>query len=545
MSKIKIHLSAAWERFGSAGSDELMIKGTAYLGDQRQDAAGLAAELPGNFDDTKALHDFNARYNGFYALVAGRGKHLVAAVDRVRSLPLFYGQAGGRFFLSDDAEWVRQQVGDREIDPVAREEFQLAGYVTGQETLFPNVKQLQAGEFLVAAEDDTKVTIHCHRYYRFLHSEPSQYDEPSLRKQLDQAAVRSVQRLIDYAADRQIVVPLSGGYDSRLIATLLARLGYGNVLTFSYGTQGNKESRYSKQVADALGLEWRFVAYTGALWREAWETEERWAYQKWASGWSSIAHVQDWLAVKLMKEAGTIQPDCIFVPGHTGDFISGGHIPISAVPNQHATRSELARAVLAKHYCLAPRQVVSTATEREWQERVLVRAEQEKVERGEDIANGSEKWEWQERQAKFICNSVRVYEFFGYDWWLPLWDMEFMEFWQNVPLALRKGREWYVAYVARLYAEQAGTDCVTSLKNAADSPLKESLKALPIFRSALLRDAIRLIRGKSGITIRRGILSSNGRYPHSEYRRLVRQGFSTNGIAANFFLRNAANAELG
>ena len=226
--------------------------------------------------------------NGFYAVVRQTPGLLMAAVDHIRSIPLFYGQKEDRLFLADDAEWVRQQVGDHKMDPLARDEFQLAGYVTGQDTLFPNVKQLQAGECLVVRENADNLQVTTQRYYRFLHTEPTEYDEKSLRDELDQKALDSVQRLVDYAGGRQIVVPLSGGYDSRLIVTLLRRLGYENVLTFTYGVKGNKESQYSKRVADALGLKWQFVEYTSDLWRAAWQTDERWQYQEWASGWSVL-----------------------------------------------------------------------------------------------------------------------------------------------------------------------------------------------------------------------------------------------------------------
>src|SRR5690606_12752657 len=161
--------------------------------------------------------------NGFYALVWQHQNKTYAAVDHIRSIPLFYALKDQTFFLSDEAEWVREQVGNKKMDPLAREEFQLAGYVTGQETLFPDVKQLQAGELLVVNEENGVPEVATERYYRFLHTEPEIYNEAELYQQLDKAALASIDNLIRYANGRQIVIPLSGGYDSRLIATLLKR----------------------------------------------------------------------------------------------------------------------------------------------------------------------------------------------------------------------------------------------------------------------------------------------------------------------------------
>jgi hypothetical protein len=54
-----------------------------------------------------------------------------------------------------------------------------------------------------------------------------------------------------------------------------------------------------------------------------------------------------------------------------------------------------------------------------------------------------------ERQAKFICNSVRVYDFFGYDWRLPLFDLELLDFWSRIPVEMRVRRRLYFEYVDR------------------------------------------------------------------------------------------------
>jgi asparagine synthase (glutamine-hydrolysing) len=39
--------------------------------------------------------------------------------------------------------------------------------------------------------------------------------------------------------------------------------------------------------------------------------------------------------------------------------------------------------------------------------------------------------------SKFVVNAVRMYDFFGYEWRLPLWDNELIEYWYRVPNNLR------------------------------------------------------------------------------------------------------------
>ena len=41
----------------------------------------------------------------------------------------------------------------------------------------------------------------------------------------------------------------------------------------------------------------------------------------------SVPNVQVYLAIKQLIEGGLLPADVIVVPGHTGDFVSGGHIP--------------------------------------------------------------------------------------------------------------------------------------------------------------------------------------------------------------------------
>ena len=49
-----------------------------------------------------------------------------------------------------------------------------------------------------------------------------------------------------------------------------------------------------------------------------------------------------------------------------------------------------------------------------------------------------EVWEYQERQVKFIIQGQRVYDYFGFDWYLPFWDASVVRFWSEMPIELEK-----------------------------------------------------------------------------------------------------------
>ena len=295
---------------------ETCIRGRAYWRRNGLEQGGCAAGLPGPGESISRWVESLSKSNGFFALIRIEANRMIAAVDAIRSIPLFYGIRAGKFILSDDAEWVRDRVGDRQMDKLAREEFAASGFVVGRDTLFTGVKQLQAGELLVALEHDGAWSYDVETYYRFIPEEEAGCDRRSMREELDAATLSSVRRLVDYAGGRQIVVPLSGGYDSRLIAASLNRVGYKNVLAYTYGIAGNQESDRSRQVALRMGIPWRFIEYTPESWRQAWGTEDRKAYQRRASNLTSLPHYQDWLAVKEMKEKKQVDPRCGFAPGH-------------------------------------------------------------------------------------------------------------------------------------------------------------------------------------------------------------------------------------
>ena len=107
----------------------------------------------------------------------------------------------------------------------------------------------------------------------------------------------------------------------------------------------------------------------------------------------------------------------------------------------------------------------------------------------ESYVNAIELFNFNERQAKHIVNSVRVYEFFKYQWRIPLWDTELIDFFLKVSLVLRVKQILYRRYVMKkLFLDDfkilQDLDCTTDIKdNGLEPPvlnMKIFVKNLPL-----------------------------------------------------------------
>ncbi len=440
-------LNKRWQRAGGT-----YARGYAHLGGSYLEAQGLAQVLDACVS-TRLFQERIGQLNGCFAVVSQRDGKLLIAADRLRTIPLFYAARDSEHLVSDAAAEVLTWVGRTELNPEADIEFRLTGYVTGRETLYANIFQVEAGE-LVDIDAARSTAVERYRYHQFHHDQFLDISEPDLVSRLVDVHAAVFQRLVDGAGDRTIVVPLSGGYDSRLIVVSLRDLGVRNVICYSYGVPGNWESRISQELARYLGFRWEFIPYSADRWRAWAELDSFRAYFHAAGNLCSVPHIQDWPAVLELQNGGRIPMGSIFVPGHSGDFLAGSHIPKWYVRRRSIHLSEFLDSLFQAHYSLW-----------DWPkpgERKLHDMFQQRVESvigpiqsccsPELAADLFERWDLQERQAKFICNSVRVYESFGYDWRLPLFDYDLMSFWERIPIQGRTGRRLYFDFVRQRQA---------------------------------------------------------------------------------------------
>jgi len=462
--------------------EEMGRKGTLYISGYVQGKKGLMTpgELARSLDrslQTEEISDFVKGLYGNFGLIYETPEYVIAVADRIRSVPIFYREAP--FIVAASAVRLLESGCRESADLTACSEFLLAGYVTGKDTLFEDIKQLQAGEFMHWSRGQLTVR----RYYSYPSDEVwEDRPESDLIEELDAVHKEVFGRIIGSLEGRAVMVPLSGGLDSRLVVAMLRRLKYDNVSCFAFGKAGHWEVETSRRVAQKLCCKWMYFPYNHAKWKNWFGSKEYEEYFGRVNNFFSLPPLLEWPSVlQISKEA---RKDLIFMPGHTGDYISGGHLLYLFEGGFELSTDHLFRAILQRHFTLWSYENLLRDCFPQIRAKMMKNLHLGSPLSGQVLAAAYERWEWRERQAKYIVNHVRSYECYGFDWRIPLWDPALMDFWSRVPLKWKTGKKLYRSYLAEV--DPGGV-----FKTQGEGPritckqrFKQGAKSLPILGQA-------------------------------------------------------------
>lgn len=472
---------------------------------------------------------------GHFAAVLLGPAETVLVEDPIRSFPLFYSVAGGDVAVSDDALVLTGVAQDYVADFDSRIEFRHSAYVAGSNTLYAGVKQVQAGE-LVTLTPDGGVTSTVYRRIHYTGLDISETE--AVDAHFTDALHTSMSRFLKHANGRQIVVPLSGGLDSRLLSVYLKEVGYQNMVNFTYGVGRTREVLISESVAAALGQKWLFCAYEEETIREAWDAPETAEFIKYTHASASLPHIQDWYAVRWLKQQGLVDDDAIFLPGHT---IVGNMHDEQILDAESVSPEQIKELILQHHYTLQPDNSHATNNSR-----LHATIERFLGDIGYDDSVVSrltalEYWNVRERQTKYINNSLRNYEFFGYDWALPMLDREMYLAWGDLHHSVTRNRDWYEGYVNRRYAgatgQEIGTFAATNISQGKRDAVKNVLR-----RAGLLGLAERTITARAVQNHPMGFNWFATGMDSKELFRYTRSGGNLLGAYADHFLTDTWNS---
>lgn len=448
IGRLMLDESFGWRRF-ERGDRVFWFKGF----EQTRSTDTLAAEAAALPADRTGIENWLAGLDGFFALALEMPGASVAAVDRIASMPLIWAEDGGTTLVTQDGPAMEQtlDLGPEDIEPDAAAAIALAGYTIGTDTLYRGVRRLPPGQFLWVDGDGAAT----HRYHQWRPWAPEEASVEDLAAPLSALHERLIEKLIASAGGRPILVPLSAGLDSRMIVSGLVEAGYRNVRTFAYGRKGNREAVVSRKIAERLGVPWSFVSFTNGTVRRQIASSRHRDYVAYADSLFGIHFPQDYVALTAMLDEHGVGPDTILVNGQSGDFITGNHIlpPLTepaadASPEMRADR--VVESTLRKHF---KQWRALRSEERLGRIRSRLAEEIEALGGMPNDAAGDhgiyEYLEFENRQTKYVVHGQRCYEFLGLDWRLPLWDREYLDFWERAPLAAKVRQNLYRSVLER------------------------------------------------------------------------------------------------
>ncbi|MGM9836909.1 MAG: asparagine synthase-related protein [Paludibacteraceae bacterium] len=403
------------------------VAGYAYADDDKLLEGELLAKYFDVVDETEWLHKLQ-RCNGLFAIICHNKDFVGVAIDPSRVYPLYYRIDNDKIQVTDNPYSLLRQ-GDVE-DKEAVQAYTVSGATFEGTTLVKDILQIKPGHYLLP-NGIQKIFYD----YRVSLSElyASSYHE------MQSVLNHIFKRLIDRLGGRQVVIPLSGGNDSRLLLCMLKRFGYNNVICYTAGRAGNGESAIAEKVAAQLGYDWYNIDTLqedlSDLVNPA--SEDFQQYYTYLGGFCNFVWLYDYIAIIYLQRQGVLNRDAIFIPGHAADFNAGSHLTKACIHKKDSCRY-LTSALLYDSF--------------EYQGKSLVKAAIHKYffgSKSPDIADWSvfQAFVFRNRLPHNILNSARIYQYMGYDVALPFWDKEFLEVFRRLPYELLIHQSYYTDFV--------------------------------------------------------------------------------------------------
>jgi asparagine synthase (glutamine-hydrolysing) len=212
------------------------------------------------------------RFRGMFAFALWdeRNQQLVLGRDAFGKKPLFIVENSGVLFASEIEPLLRFPGADREINPLAVNNYLLNRYVTGPETFFRAVRKLPPGCYLLWRNGRSDIV----RYF----TPPLETTAPDISDFGD--AVRMFQETFDDAvrlrmrSDVPFGAYLSGGLDSSAVVATMVRHTSERVRTFSVGFHETpySELEHARIVARQFGTDHHELLLEPKHFMEHWPT---------------------------------------------------------------------------------------------------------------------------------------------------------------------------------------------------------------------------------------------------------------------------------
>ena len=401
------------------------VYATGFIWELDQYISGLqlTERISSHCADFQCFRAWCSGLNGQFSFIVQHADQTWLACSLIWAYPLFYSASLKKIFITDTPEDLARI----HRSPLAGEEVQLYFLqfcaTPGAKTLAGNISQLQPGE--VVCIDHATGSVQSARDIGNLYA-----GDPYSPEKLRESLFRSFRRYYHSVEKKRVLLPLTCGYDSRLLACLLKEYGHRDVVCATWGRATNPE-----RVAQTLGFKYHFITYDPRLVGGFTQLPEIIPFLDYCGHLSSMPYLQDYFAVKQLTDEGIIDDKTVAIPGLSGDFIRGSHLydQLPTARDKDITRSLIS--MFGNSYA-------RTKSERKMLADTILKYHFDLFSSLSPTGK-FDLWDYTERQAKFIGNSSQVYNYFGMDHMAVLLDREIVDLFLNLPFEQRIGSKLY------------------------------------------------------------------------------------------------------
>ena len=241
--------------------------------------------------------------------------------------------------------------------------------------------------------------------------------------------------------------------DSRFIVSAMKYFDFKNVKIFSYIYQNRRDTITAKKIADYLNYPIELIYLKINNSKKIYRSIEFKKYLNYKNTGNSLNNPGDFLPLyKMLNQKFILKNTDIIINGQAGDFISGNHIPLFLFDKKNESIDYLVNRtldyIIFKHFNLWSEKKINN-------DQLIIRNYIKKnyfvnISSWENIVSSYEKFEFENRQVKWVVGQQKVYDYFGLNWSLPLWSTSIMNFFmKETHIDQRKNQSFYKEFLIK------------------------------------------------------------------------------------------------
>jgi asparagine synthase (glutamine-hydrolysing) len=424
--------------------------------------------------------ELNKELNGMYSIYYTLNDQIYLYVSPGGFHKLYYTFKDSNYQVSAKSS----NLAGPNINKNALFEYRSALYCWGDQTLYDNVYAVEPG--IAVALTPTEIKKEKLFSYTIQPSEIFTQSYTELVKTGKSVFNKVIDRMVMFLENRQALIPLSGGYDSRFILSALVSKGYKNILAFTYGTPNTKERENAEKTAIKLGVQWIFIPYTESIANETvWKSNLDEYFNFMVNG-NSFPSMHEIIALTYLKKSGLVKPGAVFIPGHSGDLLGGSQFikvfPYDLDFNKIGKLLVKEKLSFFPHTKLIKHQIsnhIENYIDTWYNDKMVPTSVFEDI-------------DMREKLSKHILNASRIYAYFGYNYYFPFWDRELIDFFKYVPYPYKIEKKLYNDILEQILFNPFGIiykkELHPSLHKIAFQKIKNRIKPfLPLYLKQKLK----------------------------------------------------------